>query len=513
MKMLLTIWHASLRSTSHTLRQDGRMRIAWLIGLLFQLTSSLWAITRLVPLVTSWQTAGAVSIQQHLWIISLYAWLSISLFTVLSTMTYGLNSQEALLLATQPIGHDTRARALYGLILLKGIAHWLLVEVSITGVALTFVLGWSALPWLILLVVGAALVCWLTLIATLLVLRFVLPYLRRVLALVGLFVLLLLAPILVVRLIKQHFLLLTQTAGSNFASTWSFPPLLASLCFLFLLCLALLPLASLTGRLYLATLQSIQGRDNASQARALPGVGLLLAFFKRSRTLTAALLVKGLLNQSRSAFAWLRLLMLAVLLVLFPLFRPSLTALHVEQVFQVAGYASFVAFLLLFEYAPYAISSEGNRLALYLVTPHGTSAFVCARLISFLLPALLAGLLSAFLLAFETNLAPASLLATLALMLLLLLGSTCFTVLGSALDTNLAIAVEDRMEALMQEELPITPRRLQLLALAVALFAAMLWLAWKLPLLLSLPALTLLDVTIMLAMWRMSLMYLARLLY
>ncbi len=510
MKMLLIIWCASLRSTSHALRQDGRMRIAWLIGLLFQLVSGIWALTRLVPLFASWQAAGALSIQQHLWLICLYAWLPLSLFAVLSTMTYGLNSQEALLLATQPIAPATRLRALYGLIVLKGIANWLLFEASITGVALAFVLGWSALPWLVLLVVGAALISWLALIATLLVLRFALPYLRRVLALGGLFALLLLALVLVARLTRWCILMLTQAAVSNFTSI---PTLLAALCFLFLLCLALLPLASLTGRLYLATLQSAQGRDNASQAFALPGVGLLLALFKRSRTLTAALLVKGLLNQSRSVFAWGRLLVLVVLLALFPLFRSSLAALHIEPTLQVAGYASFVAFLLLFEYAPYAISSEGNRLALYLVTPRGAPAFVRARLVSFLLPALLVGLPSALLIGLEIGLAPVSLFAALALTLLMLLGYTCFIVLGSALGTNLTIVVEGRMQALMQEELPITPRRLQLLALTVALFAAILWLAWRLPLLLALPALTLLDVMILLAMWRMSLMYLARLLY
>lgn len=64
----------------------------------------------------------------------------------------------------------------------------------------------------------------------------------------------------------------------------------------------------------------------------------------------------------------------------------------------------------------------------------------------------------------------------------------------------------------MQEELPITPRRLQLLGLTLLLFSLMLFLAWKLPLLLALPALALLDGAIILLMWRLSLIYLSRLL-
>jgi hypothetical protein len=526
MKILLVIWRASLRSTSNTMRQDGRMRIALLIGLLFQVISGIWAITHLVPLFASWRIAGAVALQQHLWLTCLFAWLPICLFAVLSSLMSGLTNSEALLLATQPIAPATRLRALYGLILLKGVANWLLFEASITGIALVLVLGWSALLWLLLLVVGAALASWCALIATLLILRFVLPHLRRILVLCSLLTLVLTALALAAHFARWHFLApaqpraLAATFARLFAPVlaaltfaWPFLPVLALSCFLLLLFLALVPLAAPSGRLYLSALQSVQGRDNASQARALPGVGLLGTLFSRSRTLTAALLVKGLLNQSRSLFAWMRLLALAMLIAFFPLFRPSLAVWHLPQTVQVAGYASLLAFLMLIEYAPYAISSEGNRLALYLVIPHGLSAFVRARLVSFLLPTLLVGLSSTLLLGLWTGLAASSLLAAVALVLLMLLGYICFTVLGSALDANLTIVVEDRMQALMQEEVPITPRRLQLLALTVALFSAMLWLAWKLPLVLALPTLALLDVATLLLMWRMSLAYIARLLH
>ncbi|MGH2509751.1 MAG: hypothetical protein ACRDHZ_20415 [Ktedonobacteraceae bacterium] len=96
---------------------------------------------------------------------------------------------------------------------------------------------------------------------------------------------------------------------------------------------------------------------------------------------------------------------------------------------------------------------------------------------------------------------------------IVILGYTSFAVLGSALDANLTIVVEGWMQTLMQEEMPLTPRRLQLLALTVALFSAMLWLVWKLPLQLALPALALLDVAILFLLWPLSQFYLARLLH
>jgi len=60
------------------------------------------------------------------------------------------------------------------------------------------------------------------------------------------------------------------------------------------------------------------------------------------------------------------------------------------------------------------------------------------------------------------------------------------------------------MQMLLQEELPVTPRRLQLLGLGLLLLAIMLLLLWKLPLALALPALALLDGVVMMVLWRLS---------
>ncbi len=64
------------------------------------------------------------------------------------------------------------------------------------------------------------------------------------------------------------------------------------------------------------------------------------------------------------------------------------------------------------------------------------------------------------------------------------------------------------MQVLMQEELPFTPRRLQLLGMSLLLIAAMFLLVWKLPGLPSMSALALVDGTVLAAGWRFGLAHL-----
>ena len=153
----------------------------------------------------------------------------------------------------------------------------------------------------------------------------------------------------------------------------------------------------------------------------------------------------------------------------------------------------------------------GARLALYLVAPLDLAVYLRARLLSFLGPALLIGWLSAILLGSEIHLNVLSLLASLGLIALLLTGYVAFTVLGSAFDADLSQVAEDGMQALILEEFPGTPRRLQLLGLTVLLFGGMLALCWKLPLVVVLPVLAALDVVLLLIGWHRSKAYLARL--
>lgn len=519
MNILLVIWRATVRSSSNAFRQDGRRRVSGLSALLLQVGSGIWGCTRLFSAFISWQSADTLPI--HLWLTCLASWSILSLFSLIALFQEGLNSNEATLLALQPIEPATRLRALYGLIVLKA-GNWLVWEAGMFGVALIWVLGWSALAWLAMLIIGAALVAWLTLIATLLILRFIVPHLRVMLGSFVALSALLWVSILALRGTGWDFSPVTAPVFSWFAAELILPehvgsfalPSLALLLpgMFLLLLLVLLPLAHRSGLLYLSVLLRLQAGTNTSSTLSLPGTRLLTGWLIHSRTMTAALLFKGLLNQSRHLLAWIRLLVLFILLVLFAPISAALGSLHLTPLVLVAGYATLVAALMLLEYAPYALSGEGDRLALYLLIPRGISSFLRARLCSFLLPALLIGLAVTLLLSLWIHLSLLDLGSALLLVLLSLSGYTAFAVLGSALDEDLSLAVEDGIQALIQEELPVTPRRLQLLSLSVALLVMLLLLDWKLPVLLALPVLALLDIAIVGLMWRLSTIYLARLL-
>lgn len=97
------------------------------------------------------------------------------------------------------------------------------------------------------------------------------------------------------------------------------------------------------------------------------------------------------------------------------------------------------------------------------------------------------------------------------LVVMLLTGYVAFIVWGSAADENIDQVAEGMMQSLMLEELPITPRRLQLLGLSTLMLAGMFALAWKLPFTLSIAALALLDGVVYIGMWRFGIAHLKRL--
>ncbi len=66
---------------------------------------------------------------------------------------------------------------------------------------------------------------------------------------------------------------------------------------------------------------------------------------------------------------------------------------------------------------------------------------------------------------------------------------------------DLNLVSEGMMPVITQEELPFTPRRLQLLGLSFLLLGVMFLLVWKLPVYLSVPALTLLDGVVLTLGW------------
>jgi hypothetical protein len=79
------------------------------------------------------------------------------------------------------------------------------------------------------------------------------------------------------------------------------------------------------------------------------------------------------------------------------------------------------------------------------------------------------------------------------LMVQLLTGYTSFIVLGSAFDLDRSQVAEGTLQTLMLEELPVTPRRLQLLGLSLMLLTGMVLLIVKLPIVVAIFTLMLLD--------------------
>lgn len=502
MSIALLIWKAHLKTAYNALRQDTRVKITWLIALTFDVVVGSWSVHQLLDQVSQWQAAGSTVLEARLWLLCSGAWGAISFFTILSTITLGFGNDQSLLLMTLPIPPAARFRALYGLMFFEGIGNWLLLESIVVGVPLAVSLGWQALTWLVLLLLGVTVVTWITMVATLLVIHYVLPHLQKTL----LIVLVSGAGIVIVWLVI-HIIRLTLPM--------LFPPVAApgpvSLVFMVLLVLSVGPLAGGVGRLYLEAFHSMEGRSGSHAVVNLPGMRALSRLFGRYRNLTGALLFKGVLNQSRNVFTWARLVIVLVCIAIFPLVRTFLASYRFSDMLLVIVYSSGVAIMVIIEYAAYAISSEGSRLNLYLVAPLDMAAYLRARLVVFLIPVLFVGLalsmvfsLWAGLTAVETGIA----MLTVAL---ILTGYTTFIVWGSAWDEDLNLTAEGMMQVLSQEELPVTPRRMQLLGLGLSLIAAMFLLVWKLPGMLSMPAMVLLDGIVLAVGWRFSRAYLRRL--
>jgi hypothetical protein len=167
-------------------------------------------------------------------------------------------------------------------------------------------------------------------------------------------------------------------------------------------------------------------------------------------------------------------------------------------------YASGVAILAIVDYAPYAISSEGSRLMFYLVAQTGIKTYVRSRLMVLAIAALLVGLISSLALSWWIGLSIIELAQAVTMVSLIVIAYTAFSAWGSAWDEDLNLVSEGLMPVLTQEELPFTPRRLQLLGLSFLLIGVMFIMVWKLPVTLSMLALVLLDGVVIASGWRFS---------
>jgi hypothetical protein len=521
MNITRTLWRVQLASIRNAARYDSRIRFALVLVTFFDIALGYWSGSQLMMHITQWKTLGPAELQSGLWSICLLTWLGMSLVATLEFLQQGLGNDASLLLFTLPIAPNTRFCAQFGMFFINRLWNWLLLEICITGWVLFVTLGWpQAISWLLLLQLGVACVVYATMVALMLLICYILPYFRAkarvtlwtVLALVMTVAFALIVhPPLGTKVMNSVASIAgaTNTLLANYLG-W-LKPASASLLLALLLLLILGPLARWTGNIYTAAFLVTQGWDRSQRAFYLPGIGLLSGLLARQRTLTGALLVKGLLNQSRNFLFWARLAILVITLAFFQQVHTLVTTHGLSDIFFTIGYASILAFVLTFEQAPNAISGEGNRLSLYLTAPFSSAAIFLAKLATFILPATMAGLATDLFLSWRIGLPLTAIVYNTIAIVLVISGCIAPPVLGSIWEENLNLPVEGTIQIILQEEAAVSPKRLLLVYLSVLLLAVSLLILWKLPPILALATLLSLDITIVAAMLQLSRTYLRQL--
>jgi hypothetical protein len=259
-------------------------------------------------------------------------------------------------------------------------------------------------------------------------------------------------------------------------------PLSVTLAMSALLGIALGPLAGWSGRQYMAAFQIMEGRGRSGNAFTLPGLNGLLSPLVRQRTLAASLLARAILEQNRHSLALPRLAILPVYLLLFGLLRPWLHALGFSEPSAAAATGAVMGGLILVEYGlAYAFSGEGARLALYLTAPLRTGNLLRAKLLAVLPPVMIISWLAVIAMAAGTSASTAELMLAAGTTTLFLTGITGFVVWAGVADVDLSALPSGSADMLLQEELPVTPRRLQLLGFSFVILALAIGLLWWLP--------------------------------
>ncbi len=500
MNTLRAIWFAQFISIRNASRYDTRTRVAAGILLIFNIGVGYWSISQLLTRIQQWQISGNATLTTNLWLLCIGIWIGMSFFVIIGMMS-ALGSDETLLLFTLPIPPTTRFRAFYSTFFVQNLWNWLLLEIGCVGYVLATTLRAQGLLWLLLLQGGVAIVVACTLVLALLFIRYILvpKYVRtRIITLV--FCALLVLP-LVLSILAQ---IQGQRAIQNSLPLAHLAPVPILTVFIGLLLITLGPLSRPLGNLYMQAFRGLQSGGSTKNAFTLPGMHLLQRALTQRSSLLTALFAKSLLNQSRNWFFWLRLVFSIVLIVLFPLIHTFFTHYGFSATIQVIAYASGVAIWHVLEVAPGAISSEANRLALYLTAPLKLAQIIRAKLILFLLPVLIEGLFVALFLSWQVKLSPSQLAFVLITVFCIITATITLPVLGSPWDEDLDATVEGRIQALIQEETPISPKRMGLLNLSVLLFVGMLLIVWKVQALFALVSLVGIVIVGLVSMWHFS---------
>jgi hypothetical protein len=491
----LLVWRTLLKSARNASIHDTRIKVSLAFLLVLNLGIGIWASNQLALRLQHWRTEGPAAVQTGLWQICLFTWLGTGLFSLLSIQRT-VGGDEALLLFTLPIAPATRFRTLFGSFFIGGLWSVALLQICVTSYVLVSVVGWQGLFWLLLLQIGNVLVVLCMLIAALLVLRYLLSP--------GWVKIRVIAMLLVGVLLSLIAFRGSGIARSSQALLLWLRPEPVILLFILLLVVLLGPLAERIGELYSTVFTRLQAWGRSRNAFTLPGAHSMRSIFGRRRGLTAALFARAIVSQSRNMIFWLRLLVVLIVFSLFPLVRAALSSFALSNTCLAALYAAGLAIAHILEPAPGAISGEGNRLSLYLTTPYKPAHIVRAKLTVVLLPILGEGLTMGLFLCWRLGLTFSQTSFVILATGLMITSCTTLLVLGSVWDEDLNLAVEGAVQTLLQEEAPLTPRRMALLSITIVCLSTMFLLLWRLPGALALPTLGILTVAIVISMWNFS---------
>ncbi len=498
MNILSTVWRAQLTSLRNASRYDTRMRVAGVILLLFNIGVGYWSISQLLLRLQQWQVSGQATLSTNLWLMCINVWLGMSVFTIIG-MLNAMGSDETLLLFTLPISPAMRFRIFYGTFFVQNLWNWLLLEVGCVGYVLIALLGTQGILWLLLLQCGVAVSVGCVLILALLFIRYVLFPDRTKTRTVIVALCATLGLVLVL-----HFFAQKGAIAQHSLLFASLSPMLMLFPFLITLLLLLGPFSSYIGTLYIAAFQHVQSGGSTRNAFTFPGVRLINSILARRSSLVRALFGKALFSQTRNWLFWVRLALVIVLLALFPFAHSFLNRYGFSDTLQVIAYTSGVVVWHVLEVAPSALSGEGNRLTLYLTAPLKFAHILRAKLLLFLLPVLIEGLLITLLLSWQVRLALSQVSFSLVAVLCIITASVTLPVLGSIWDEDLEATVEGAMGAILQEEAPISPKRIGLVNCSILLFAGMILLLWKMPSLFALVVLAGVVIVVLVSMWNVS---------
>jgi hypothetical protein len=490
------VGQAHLRSAWNGWRQEQRMRVTtWLSMTLVVGLATVICLWLLYEFEQRQIDKNALSLHNGLWLAILITWVGIGFFTVFGALRAGFGSAEAQFLFTLPIAPAVHFRILFGLVLVEQTGALLALLILGYGLAFFLALGTWGFVWLLILLLGTAVVVWFVLLATIAFVRYGLPRLRR-----------LLWPLLLGGIGVEGITLLLSTERIwEEENQFLLSPITILLVLSSFLGVGLGPLAGWAGRHYMVAFQMLEGYGQSRRAFTFPGLPHLLAVIGRRRSLTAGLIVRSVLEQNRHPLALPRLAVLPVYLLIFAVLRPRLLALGFSEPGAAAATGAVMGGLLLIEYGlAYALSGEGARLAIYLTAPLHSENLLRAKLVAVLPPVMLIGWATLAITGMGTGLSIAEWFLAISTTTLLLVGVTGFVVWAGAGDVDLDALPHGSTELLLQEELPVTPRRLQLLGIGFLVLVAAIYLLWRLPLLQVL-ALALLLCGFMLWMgWRLG---------